>query len=254
MSLRKLGIGCFGLLALVVVVGLVLFVRADQPLPTGEPGPAADQLARQMMAAVDTDAWKRTGAVAWDFGGRQQHLWDRQRSFARVSWQDHEVLLDLSSRQGLARRQGERVPAAETQALLEKAWSFWCNDSFWLNPVAKLFDDGTQRSLIESEGQRQLLVTYDSGGVTPGDSYLWTVGADQRPTRWQMWTQILPIGGVEATWEDWITLDTGAVVATRHKTPIFELVLSDVRGASSLADLDSGPDPFAELAALLQQN
>ncbi|MEO1087328.1 MAG: hypothetical protein AAFY88_24085, partial [Acidobacteriota bacterium] len=202
---RRFALGC-GLS--IAIAGLLLFVLLkvfDKPLQAGgDVGPEADALAERMMAAVDVEAWARTGAVEWDFSGRQQHLWDRNRGFARVRFQDQEVLLDLNTRRGVATRGGQTLNPEEVEPLLEKAWSLWCNDSFWLNPVAKLFDDGTTRALApipgSADGAPGLLVTYGAGGVTPGDSYLWAADDDGLPQTWWMWTQILPVGGVKASW------------------------------------------------------
>ena len=243
---RRLALGCVALLALVLLILLIVARTWSNPLPTGPTGESADALAREMMAAVDVDAWAATGAVAWDFAGRQQHLWDRQRQLARVRWAEHKVLLDLTSREGRAWTDGAEVTEADRDALLDAAWAHWCNDSFWLNPVAKLFDDGVERRRIEVEGGRGLLVTYSSGGVTPGDSYLWIVGDDGLPTAWRMWTQILPIDGLEASWEDWTRLDTGARIALRHRIAIVDLELSNVRAAATLDALGEA-DAFAAL-------
>lgn len=248
---RRVASGCAISIVLIAALLFGLLKLFDKALPAGEPGPAADAFARGMADAVDVDAWSRTGAVTWDFSGRQQHLWDRRRGFARVTWKQYEVLLDLQSRRGVARHDGQELDATETAPLLEKAWAFWCNDSFWLNPVAKLFDDGVVRSLAEVDGNPGLLVTYGSGGVTPGDSYLWAADGDGLPETWWMWTQILPVGGVKASWDGWITLDTGARVATEHKIGVLTLALSDVRGASSLGELVGDTDPFAPLVELL---
>ena len=231
---------------LLVLVGALLL--ADRPRPEGQYGSEADVLAHRMLEAVNDAAWQQTGAVRWDFGGRQQHLWDRERQLARVRWQDAEVLLDLTTQEGIARRGGEEVTGAEAEELLAQAWSHWCNDSFWLNPVSKVFDSGTRRSLVDvGDGEQGLLVEYEEGGVTPGDTYLWFVGKDGLPTRWRMWTQILPLGGVEASWQGWITLDSGARVATHHDIFFLDLVLSNVEAAETLAVLESGEDPFAAL-------
>ena len=233
--------------ALVLALALAWAV-ADNPRPEGTAGPAADALAQRMMAAIDDEAWQRTGAVRWNFGGRQEHLWDRERQLARVRWNDSEVLLDLTTREGLAWQEGTAAEGAVADELLQQAWAHWCNDSFWLNPVSKLFDEGVRRSLVETnKGEEALLVEYTTGGVTPGDAYLWIPGEDGRPVSWRMWTQILPLGGIESSWEDWITLPTGAHIATRHEIFVVDLRLTEVAGAATLAELVAGDDPFAAL-------
>ena len=238
-------------LGIAFVVGLILFVAVirwlNEPLPELKPSPEADQLARQMMAAVQVDAWHSVGAVSWNFGDRRQHLWDRQRQLARVIWEDNLVLLDLETQLGVAVTLDGEVRGPERSRLEKIAWSHWCNDSFWLNPIAKLFDEGTSRGLVEVDGETALLVRYDSGGVTPGDAYLWFVGSDGKPTRWKMWTSILPFGGVEATWEDWMTLGNGALISTRHKTKLFELELTEIVAGPNLRMMAPKGDPFAPL-------
>lgn len=240
-------------LGAVALAAVALFMLADRPLPQGSAGPEAEVLARRMQAAVDTDAWERTGAVRWTFAGRNAHLWDRQRHLARVRWGEMEVLVDLNRRRGLAWRDGQRLPPAEAETQVQKAWRTWANDSFWFNPVAKLFDPGVERRIIPLPGgENGLLVTYTGGGATPGDSYLWYPGADGRPAAWRMWVSIIPIGGVEATWEGWARLRTGAYVSTRHRLPLITLEITEVEGAATLAELEAGEDPFAPLSAYLE--
>ncbi len=245
---RKILIGLaavFGVLVLAVVLAGVI---ASEPRPTGEPGPAADALAREIQASVALDAWEKTGAVQWGFGGRQQHLWDKQRMLARVSWGEHRVWLDLGTREGVAQTAGERVEGEVARALLDQAYAHWANDSFWLNPFGKLFDDGTTRAIVKTDDGEGLLISYGSGGVTPGDAYLWIRGDDGKPKAWKMWVSIIPIGGLLATWENWITTESGAAISTRHSIGGFlPLELTDVKTAASAAALAGGEDPFAVL-------
>jgi hypothetical protein len=218
--------------------------------PEGVQGQQADRLAERMLAATNAAAWQSTGAVGWTFRGDREHLWDRQRSLARVRWGRFEVLLDLTTLKSVARKGGRKVEGAELDKAARKAFGYWTNDSFWLNPVSKVFDEGTSRSLVELDGGGQgLLVEYTSGGLTPGDAYLWIVDEDGLPTEWRMWVSALPVGGARASWEDWIVLATGARVATRHDLALGKVVLSDVAGASDLAGLGFREDPFAELMA-----
>ncbi|MGS0527908.1 hypothetical protein ACU8V7_24695 [Zobellia nedashkovskayae] len=95
---------------------------------------------------------------------------------------------------------------------------FFNNDSFWLVAPFKVFDSGTQRSLVTLEdGSNALMITYSSGGSTPGDSYLWHLGPNGLPESYQMWVSIIPIGGLKATWDDWKIMESGAFLPTSHK-------------------------------------
>ena len=228
-------------------VGIWMLVTAEER-PEGEPSPEADAMAREMMEAVDVEAWNELDAVAWRFGGRRSHVWDKDRGLALVSFDDVEVVMNVHDKSGVARRGGEVVEGAEADELIQTAWKHWVNDSFWLNPIAKLFDPGTERAIVEWEGQQALMVTYDSGGVTPGDAYVWVVDDDHRPTAWYMWVSIIPVGGVKATWEGWKKLPGGAEVATYHELSAVTLELEDVRAADDVAELTEGDDPFASLS------
>ena len=248
--LKRIGIGiAITLGVLVLAIGIAMVV-ANEPRPEGRAGADAEALAARMEAAVDLEAWARTRAVRWDFGGRQSHLWDRERGVARVRWGgDLEALVHVGGSSGRAYRDGEELSGAEAREVLEQANAHWINDSFWLNPIAKIRDDGVTLSLVESERGEALLVSYSSGGLTPGDAYLWHLSGDGTPSAWQMWVSIIPVGGVETTWAGWETLSTGARVSTEHEGPFgVVLRLENVAGAETLeALLDGEPDPFAPL-------
>ena len=239
-----------------VALAVALAVAAcGVPRPRVITGPPPDAVARRVQAAVDTAAWERTGAVRWTFFGGHRHLWDRARDFVRVRWDHDEVLLDLGTLRGVASRDGQPLAADAAAALLDRAHGYWINDAFWLNPVAKMFDPGTRRAIARTrDGSVGVLVTYASGGRTPGDAYLWLLGPDMRPRAWSMWVSVLPIGGVEVSWEDWTRLATGAWIALRHRTLVLDLRLTDVAGAATLAALEPGPDPFAPLVAALAEH
>lgn len=230
---------------------LLVFTACGKSLPEGKAGPQADALARALQEAVNHEAWNQTGAVRWNFDDRRTHLWDRERDLIRVRWDDIEVLRHAYQNGGRVWEDGQEVLDPEKkQERLQEAYEIWINDAFWLNPIATFFDAGVTRKLVALEDGRQgLLVQYGKGGVTPGDTYLWASETSGLPEYWEMWVSIIPIGGLRTTWEAWDTLSTGAKVSTRHALSFLTLEIKDVAGATSLAALEPGPDPFASIVA-----
>ncbi|MEO1030456.1 MAG: hypothetical protein AAFX55_03575 [Bacteroidota bacterium] len=47
-----------------------------------------------------------------------------------------------------------------------------------------------------------------------------------------MWVDILPIDGLEATWDNWITTESGALLPTSHKLLVLDLDMGEVKGLS----------------------
>jgi len=232
----------------VVVGGFITWEILNKPRPKGIPGPEAESIANQMLNAVDASAWKETGAIRFTFHN-QHHLWDRRRNFDQVEWGRRKVLLRIREQNGSAWENGTEVNPERVAGLVHEAYAQWVNDSFWLNPVVKIFDRGTTRSIVHDKNGTGLLIEYASGGLTPGDAYLWMPGAEGLPpAAWRIWAQRLPIGGLYATWEGWIRLSTGAKVSTLHRIGPFTLEIKDVEGAKSLAELlQEEKDPFAGL-------
>jgi hypothetical protein len=234
--------------AIMIVLVTTGCAAASQPRPVGKQGPEADVLANKMLHDVNAAAWADTKAVTWNFAGKRTHLWDRERNFDLYREGTREVLLRIDDKTGVVRDNGVVVSGDGAATALEDAWAAWINDSFWLNAPVKCFDDGVERSVVHDKDGDHLLVAYTSGGKTPGDAYLWDIGND-KPTAWHMWTHVIPIGGVTASWEGWEQLPTGAWIATVHKMAASTLAVSDVRGAATLAELSPGADPFAELVS-----
>lgn len=246
---KKIGLYALGTLLALALLGTAGIWLASEPLPEAQEGPAAEAMARRMQEAIGHAQWEQTEAIAWNFAGMHQHLWDKNRNYARVSWGDNEVYLDLDQTTGQAYVDGQASQAAENEQLVQTALEYFYNDSFWLNPVSKLFDPGTRRGVVDLEdGQQGLLVTYERGGATPGDSYLWLLDENGLPKRWKMWVQIIPIGGVQTSWEGWDELSTGVKIATRHKGPLgLTLELSNLRADTSITQMYLGQDPFVKL-------
>ncbi len=241
-----------------VLTGVASCTLFHKKRPRGDAGPEADALARKMLEAVNEEAWTKTGVVKWTFRGVHDHVWDRRRGYSSVSWGQGDdrisvrFYLDDHSYSIVTRGGGIVEDKQEANKLTEKAFAYWVNDSFWLNPVVKIFDGGTFRERLPPDelGRERLMVTYRSGGLTPGDAYLYTLGKDGRPVQWEMWVSILPVGGVKASFEGWIQLSTGAWIATKHGIGPKNVDLSDVHGAEDVSQLFD-MDLFIELDALI---
>lgn len=242
------------LLAIVILVSIFGFVRSNEKLPVGSEPAKADSLANEMLKAVNDAAWKATGAAKWNFMGRHEHIWDKNRNLALVKWKKFEVYVDNNQRKGIAFKNGEQITGEKADKLVQKAWEFWINDSFWLNPVSKAFDEGTTRTLVTTKrGHKGLMVSYSSGGSTPGDSYVWLLDENNLPYAWKMWVSIIPIGGIKVPWNGWITTETGAKICNLHDTKIIDLKLKDVHTAKDIIALE-GADIFEPLIQSLGLN
>jgi len=223
----------------------------DEPIPKGIKNIEAEQYADNMLKAINYSKWEETDIVKWEFPRGHSHVWDKERNFSLVKWDNYEVLYQIDSLKGIVYKDGKRLLGEEAKALIEKAWKFWANDSFWLNAPAKIRDGGTERKLVLLEdGNKALLVKYYSGGATPGDAYLWVCDENYLPKYCKMWVSIIPIGGVKFNWEDWITLNTGAKLAQNHYG-LIDVNLKNIEGADKVKTLYPDGDPFKELEEML---
>ncbi|MEM6699929.1 MAG: hypothetical protein AAF599_16115 [Bacteroidota bacterium] len=232
-------------LGVLLVAGFLFFKIASEPKPTGEQGAAADALAHKMLTAIDKAAWDSTRYVQWTFAGMHDFFWDKEQNLVEVTWGENRVLFSPDELTGKAWKNGEMV--SDPDKMVKKAWSFFANDGFWLNAPAKAFDAGTERSLVKLEnGEEALMVTYTSGGVTPGDAYLWLLNENGLPTSFKMWAKIVPLKGMESTWSDWETLPTGAKIATTHDTKGLEVKITNLKAGQKLEEMGR-VDVFEEL-------
>jgi hypothetical protein len=233
------------LLAIIALL-TVGFFTFNEKKPIGTKGEKADALAQKMIQAVNKTAWDTTAFVSWTSRGGNTILWDKKRNLAQVEWKNTKVLLNINKISGkVYENQTEVTDPAQVEKGVQKAYKAFINDAFWLNPVVSIFDASVERSLVTlADGTEGLMVTYLSGGVTPGDSYLWLVDADGLPKAWKLWVKILPIGGIEFSWTDWLTLPTGAKVSTMHKIKSTEMAIPQAN-VKAMARLES--DVFSQI-------
>lgn len=215
-----------------LVLGGVVYLVFNEPLPQGQKGPEAEALAQSMLRSLNHVNYEKTRFLEWDFNGLHAYKWDRQNHTAEVSWGDHRVLLHLKD-YGNSKvfTEGAEVEGEDKYDLIDKAVKYFNNDSFWVVAPFKIYDKGVERRLVKTEEYGDaLLVTYTSGGSTPGDSYLWFFDDKGYPIGFKMWVSIIPIGGLEAGWKQWKFTETTTNLPTGHKILFFDLKLNDVKG------------------------
>lgn len=209
-----------------------LYFKYNEDLPIGSNPEQADVLAHKMLKALDYESFQKTNYIEWLFKKRRFYKWKKDRQVCTVTWKDYKVDIDLKDYTlSKAYIHSFSVEGEIAKELIDKAVKYFNNDSFWLVAPYKVFDKGTKRSVVNLDnGTQGLLVTYTSGGTTPGDSYLWHLDDTGKPTSFQMWVSSLPIDGLEASWTDWTTTDSGANLPTLHKLLFIGIELGDIKG------------------------
>ncbi len=229
---RKIGKLILGFILILVVTFGVLYLVYNQELPKGTPGAGADALAQKMLKAVNHQQFLETRFLEWSYaGGAHEYKWDKANGMAKVKWGDYVVDLNLGNpEKSTVLENGKAVLGDDQTSLVAKALSYFNNDSFWLVAPFKVFDEGTARSIVLLEdGSEALLVNYASGGTTPGDSYLWKLGINGFPESYRMWVKIIPIGGLEAGWDDWKVMENGLFLPASHSLGPLTLSMGNVK-------------------------
>lgn len=214
----------------------------SKKLPEGVKSPEAEIMVENMWKSLGKEAWDTTKYVTWSFRGAHNYWWDKEANLAQITWKENKVLLNPNEINGVAYTNDLKVEGEEAQKLIEKAWTFWCNDMFWLTAPFKVKDAGTSLSIVEEDEVKKLKVTYTSGGTTPGDSYIWELNADGTPKSYEMYTQILPLKGISVPWSEWVTLSTGAKLCSEHSVMGSGLKLENIAGGNQLSDIGLSED------------
>jgi outer membrane lipoprotein-sorting protein len=225
------------LFLLLVAVFAICYFAYNEPLPRGEQGKKADELAFKMLKELAYEAYKKTEVLEFTFRDKHHYKWYKQENIVIVSWKQNKVILNTKeSDKSEVYIDDEKVV---NSIILKQARDFFNNDSFWLVAPYKVFDVGTERRIVKYNDKDALLITYASGGTTPGDSYLWILDKNYMPTSFKMWVKIIPIGGLSATWSDWKTTKSGIKLPTKHTLSLFglEIPMGKVKAENRKADI-----------------
>ena len=242
-GMKKILVATLAIFGIVTVAYLII----NEKIPTGEANPQAEALADKMLNAVNIQGWDTLTAIKWTFRNSHHFIWDKKRNLVSARWDETHVLFNPETKEGRVWQLGNEIKSEKAKkSLLYSAWSYFTNDSFWLCAPFKVRDLGTERRLVKTDEGDALLVSYTSGGVTPGDSYLWILDENGLPKAWKMWVSIIPIGGLQFTWEDWKSYENNVLLSTRHKG-LMTVEITSVKTAQNVEELSDGSDPFTEM-------
>lgn len=229
----KILILLFGLLIAAITY---VYFSENEKLPDGKKGQEAEELAAKMFAALNGEAFYNTEIITWSFRNVHHYKWYKSENKVSVSWDENNVILDTKNYGNSEVFINHKK--VENEDVLQTAIKYFNNDSFWLIAPYKIFDQGTERRLVKHNNKDALLITYTSGGTTPGDSYLWILDENYLPTSFKMWTSLIPIGGISATWSNLKTTSAGLKLPTAHKLSLFgmEITLENVQAYNKKAD------------------
>ena len=108
------------------------------------------------------EAYKNTDYIEWTFKNLHHYKWEKSKNSCSVFWKEYKVDLNLNDKSlNKAYIHGFKVEGEIGEELTAKALSYFNNDSFWLVAPYKVFDNGTERRLVELKNDEEgLLITY----------------------------------------------------------------------------------------------
>ena len=157
-----------GILAISLIA---VFIYFDEPVPNGKRGKEAELLADKILETLNKQAWDSLESISWIYPiGNHSYTWNKIENKVTVEWDDYKVIINTKNHTGQAWEDGELI---NDNNLIEKAFKYFNNDSFWLIAPYKIKDPGTIRMLVDYNGRKALLVQYTSGGQEKLHIPLW---------------------------------------------------------------------------------
>lgn len=200
-----------------------------QILKKALPGKTAEMLTKEVVAKTNATCWDSVSVIAWGFGKRK-HRWDRLNGKCIVVKGKNEIHLNLHDlSQGKSYKNGKEELGKKKEKSINRAYHWWANDSYWLNPFAKFFDEGVERlSYKDLKGQNHLVISYKGRNNKIGDTYDWTLDKDGVPVKWNLFVKVIPISNYGFSWEKWKFFPCGVQFSQLHKSIFLKVKLENI--------------------------
>lgn len=205
---------------------LVILAAVTPPLHAASDERALEIAARVMESMGGQEAWDATRNLVFTFAVQdgdeiaveRTHFWDKWEQMHRVEGtsrdgQSFVVIENLDTKDGMAWLDGQRLEGDALRQWLDRAWSMWVNDTYWLLMPYKMRDPGVN---LTWEGEEtigktvydKLHLSFERVGLTPGDQY-WA-WINRETGLMDQWAFILEGQKPPArvfTWEPWRPYD-----------------------------------------------
>ena len=220
---------------IIVLLSLTCFSCSKNKVPTGLQNKQAEELYQKVRDTSGYDFWnKEVSAVHYRWHAQiiskrlsivRDIFWDKKRGLVEVSWKKIKVQFNKKNRNNTIVFVNDVIitDIKEIKKLTEEAYSFFINDTFWLNP---LFTINTPDSNKLYLSDHELLVTFNQGGVTPGDSYLFSLDEAYKVKSMRMWVSTIPIKGIKVIFKDYITLEDKIPFSTTRSISVLGKVIT----------------------------
>lgn len=218
-KLVKIGVGVVVFFTLPSILFFsFIYLKYNEPIPAAKYDNNTQLMVDSIKSFINYDQYIHTDYLSWTFKKRHHFKWYKNKGLCEVYWENIKVKLELNNQENSLVYINEKlIDVSQYEPYIEKAVKLFNNDSFWLLAPFKLEDEGTIHRTTLIDNKKALMVTYTKGGTTPGDTYVWLFDEKGNPKSFKMWVDLIPIGGLEATWNDWILTDSKIKLPTVHK-------------------------------------
>ena len=228
---------------------------AKEAITLAEIDAASLHLVEEMETAMGgRSAYHALENIRWNFFGARLWWWNKTNGDVRVyAFKDSiHLVMNVETKKGrVAEKGSEIMDASEVAAWMEKGFSWWINDSYWLVMPFKLRDAGVKltylgtRNSLDSMTCEVSRMTFDNVGITPDNAYdLYFDPQSHMLVQWDFYKQSADsIPGFQMPWQGYEIFEGVKFSTDRGQRKI----------SSIAVDLSLSEDIFADPNAIPQE-